>query len=76
MEANYFWVSLNIYIPFEDYMSNTIEKIDIVTLKAIKLQTLYNRTLDSEIRIKIAMNHIEGLKELRRNAVRKQIEKI
>ncbi|MHA2366004.1 MAG: hypothetical protein ACXAC7_18745 [Candidatus Hodarchaeales archaeon] len=52
-------------------MSESIQKIDDKRLKAIKLQALYNQSINPETRIKIAMDHIEGLKELKRHAVRK-----
>jgi len=52
-------------------MSESIEKIDHQRLKAIKLQAIYNQSVDPEIRIKISMDHLEGLKRLKRHAVRK-----
>ena len=52
-------------------MSEAIKNIDLKTLKAIKDQALYNQGIDPETRFKIAMEHIEGLKELKRKAVRK-----
>ena len=53
-----------------------IEKLDKKRLKAIKLQAQYNMNLSSQDKFKIAMNHIEGLREIKRKAKRINFEKV
>ena len=47
-----------------------IETIDLRTLIAIKRQAEYDRTVKTEHRLKIVFGHLEGLKQLQREAER------
>lgn len=57
-------------------MTKNISKIENSRLLAIKRQAIYNRSVDAKLRITISMNHIEGLRQLKKNAKRVKNEKI
>ncbi len=60
---------LNLTLVFL-FMEDNIRNLDKVRFQAIKRQALYNQKIDPEKRISIAMDHLEGLRQLKRQAER------
>ncbi len=52
------------------------DKLDKRRLEAIKAQAQYRKHFSFKKRFDIAMNHLEGLREMKRNARRTPSEKI
>lgn len=51
-------------------IKEVIEAIDHRTLIAIKRQAEYDKTINPEQRLRIIFNHLEGLRQLQREAKR------
>lgn len=51
-------------------MNDNINNLDKGRLQAIRRQALYNQKIDPESRISIAMDHLEGLRQLKRQVER------